>query len=394
MNILYLGYWNADDPLTAATILPHLRILKKLSNVSSLVFTSVQREECSTTIHHALSSSGVIFEPVFSRNIPINIFNKINDFRILPKKIINIIDKHNISEIIARGAPAGALALKVSRKTGLPFSVESFEPHADYMLQAGVWRKWDPRYIAQKHWESELIPAAKFLLPVSNNYRQYLLEQGVPASKIFTVPCAVDTEKFYINEKYSITTRQALNIPANAVVGIYAGKFGGLYYDREAFTLFKLLFDQLDNFYLILLTGESAPMINNYLAYAGISPARVVLKFVPHDQVVAYLNAANFGIAPYKSTPVAKYLSPVKVGEYWACGLPVLISENVGDEHAFIEDEGLGFTFDVKSVLNCTETIEKLKHSILQLEKEKIRQKGTALRSFKYVEETYAELFE
>ncbi len=32
----------------------------------------------------------------------------------------------------------------------------------------------------------------------------------------------------------------------------------------------------------------------------------------------------------------------IKIGEYWACGLPVIITENVGDDSDFIEEQGIG----------------------------------------------------
>src|SRR5690606_23449123 len=44
-----------------------------------------------------------------------------------------------------------------------------------------------------------------------------------------------------------------------------------------------------------------------------------------------------------KQIPVSIYQSPVKVGEYLACGLPILLTANVGDESALIEKQKLGF---------------------------------------------------
>ena len=55
--------------------------------------------------------------------------------------------------MIAEGAPAGAMVYLLWQKTRLPFYVESFEPHADYMRESGVRRSWDPRYWFQRHRE-------------------------------------------------------------------------------------------------------------------------------------------------------------------------------------------------------------------------------------------------
>jgi glycosyltransferase involved in cell wall biosynthesis len=394
MNLLFLGYWNADDPLTAATILPHLEILKKNKNISTLVFTSIQREDYSLKIRKEVERTGAIFAPLFSRNFSINILNKVNDFLVFPNYLKKIIGKYKISEIIARGAPAGALALLISNKLNIPFSVESFEPHAEYMLQSGIWKKWDPRYIAQKKWELKILKKAKFLFPVSNNYRDHLIYKGINKAKIQTIPCAVNLKRFFFNEKIKTKVKKELNLSQDSIVGVYAGKFGGLYYREEAFKLYKLMFDYIEDFNLIILTSDDKEFIEIQMNRAGINPRKVIYNFVPHNQVGRYLNAADFAIATYKPSSVSKYLSPVKVGEYWACGLPVLISKNIGDENDFIEKEGLGFTIDLKNVSNSIATILKLKDALKNIDRNKIREKGSSLRSFEFVKKGYAKLFE
>ena len=59
--------------------------------------------------------------------------NKINDFNYFPKQIIKYSHEKNINLIIARGAPSAVLAFKASKVLKIPFIVESYEPHADYM---------------------------------------------------------------------------------------------------------------------------------------------------------------------------------------------------------------------------------------------------------------------
>lgn len=56
--------------------------------------------------------------------------------------------------ILAQGALAGVLSYLVWQKTKLPFYVESFESHADYIRESGMWRDYDPRYLFQRHWEN------------------------------------------------------------------------------------------------------------------------------------------------------------------------------------------------------------------------------------------------
>ncbi len=40
------------------------------------------------------------------------------------------------------------------------------------------------------------------------------------------------------------------------------------------------------------------------------------------------------------------YLSPVKVAEYWACGLPILIPDGIGDDSQILKETGLGVVME------------------------------------------------
>ena len=79
------------------------------------------------------------------------ILNKTKDFVEIPKLLEKIVLEYNINKVFARCSPAGALALKLHNKTKVPFIVESFEPHADYMLESKVWSMYDPKYYFQKN---------------------------------------------------------------------------------------------------------------------------------------------------------------------------------------------------------------------------------------------------
>jgi hypothetical protein len=43
MRILFLSYWGFADPLTTATVLPHLRLLQARADVSAIRLVTVER---------------------------------------------------------------------------------------------------------------------------------------------------------------------------------------------------------------------------------------------------------------------------------------------------------------------------------------------------------------
>ena len=123
----------------------------------------------------------------------------------------------------------------------------------------------------------------------------------------------------------------------SATIGVYVGKFGGLYYEADAYDVFAPK--------LPALYGPSAHHfdtrpIQRELEARGIPAEHRLIFKAQHDEVFDYLSAADFGYALYHlrpRTPSKVVLSPIKNGEYWANGLPVLMTDGVGDEATFLE---------------------------------------------------------
>jgi hypothetical protein len=243
---------------------------------------------------------------------------------------------------------AGALGFLVWRKVKIPYVVESFEPHADYMLESAVWKVWDPRYWIQRFFEKEQMRTAAWLLPVAKNYSKKLIAQGVPSARVITMPCCLNIDEFSFSSKSRELVRSQLGIDKNMVVGIYAGKFGGIYYDKEAYNFLRSVQEYFGKtVYLIILTDKMKRDLMVEFENAGISLSNVHISFSERHEVPQYLSAADFAFTFYRKTPSKKFLSPIKVGEYWANGLPVLMESGIGDDAQILLDEDGGLLCDV-----------------------------------------------
>ena len=395
MRILFLGYWGFEDPLTTATVLPHLRLLQDRADVEAIQLVTIEREESALrppALKLSFTTNKITFAPLLSPPGGNVLINKTADFLRFPRVLAAQAKAFGADFILARGAPAGSLAYLVWQRIGIPFYVESFEPHAEYMRQVGVWSRFDPRYLFQQYWENRQKRHAQALLPVAENYRQQLLREGVSPKRVITVPCSVNLVDFAFDPKERGQTRARLGFAPDALVGVYAGKFGGIYYDDEAFALFRKTADFFGpSFRLLVLSPQPAAKILLKLAAVGIESAQVKVVFAPFAEVPRYLSAADFGFGLHRPTP---YVSPIKVGEYWASGLPVLLTAGVGDDSAIIEREGGGAVFNLEqpgSVLVALLTLQAL------LEASDCRantyQLAARYRSVERAREAYAALF-
>ncbi len=395
MHLLYLGYWSANDSLTASTVFPHLQILNGLSGIDKIVYVSIERE--GTVKHEPFLDSlkKVIHIPLYSKDLKVNFLTKIGDFVRFPRQLAEIVKHHRIDCILCRTASAGALAYMLSKRTGLPFYVESFEPHADYMLESGVWSKYSPQYLMQRHWERQMMAHATGLMPVAENYAAYLRELGVPADRIHTIPCNVPVETFYFSADDRQQKRKELGIGENETVGIYAGKFGGIYYDDEAFWLFKKAFAKFEQFRLVVLTPDDLEELATKIEKHDIDHNRVIIDFVPHEEIPKFLSMADFAFSTIKPAASRKYCSPIKDGEYWANGLPILLTEGVGDDDRIIPETDSGAIFDLtkpETVDRAFDTIERIINE--ENYRERIMQVAIDYRSFALSESVYQKLFD
>lgn len=336
MRILFLSYWGCHDPLTTATVLPHIKILSKISFVEKIVLCTIEREQPSP----------------LELNIPkveliqLNVHTQLSkslEFLSVGLQIISLCKRHGIERMICRSSLAGSVGYVAWLRTRIPFYVESFEPHADYMLESGVWSKWGFRFILQRIFEHRLKKRATMLMPVSDNYLQQLLKEGIPSSRLRLVPCSVSLRQFEFNDLQRQKIRQELKISNDDIVGIYVGKYGGIYYKEEAFQLFKAAFNYFqEKFWLMLITTEEVSKVIELARQAEIPLDRVTVRSVPHELVASYLSAADFAFSTIKPSPSRKYCSPIKNGEYWANGLPILIEDGIGDDSEIIKHEGGG----------------------------------------------------
>ncbi|MGI9544218.1 MAG: glycosyltransferase [Cyclobacteriaceae bacterium] len=389
MNILYLSYWGINEPLVRSTIFPYLRIIGNIDAVKKIYLVTVERN-LRTELQRSYGISKMHWCPVYSRQLKLKILTKISDFVDFPSKIQQIIASNKVDLIMCRGVMAGALGYKAAKKSNLPLFVESFEPHADYMVESGEWAKNRLKYLMQKKWEKKELIYAKKIITVSNNYKRYLMnERRIRSDKLDMIPCCTDTELFRFRVEDRTKVRKRLGIPSEAVVGIYVGKFGGIYYEQEAYDTFKKADEYFGNlFRLIVLTPTDMNSVTKGIGEVGLAEKTNIL-YVKHEEVPQYLCGADFAFSTIKYSPSRKYCCPVKNGEYWANGLPILLTDGVGDDYQIINNEGGGALFNLAR--NNIEGALKKIESILSESnyRQKITKIAQKYRSYSIAESVY-----
>ena len=108
---------------------------------------------------------------------------------------------------------------------------------------------------------------------------------------------------------------------------------------------------------------------------------------MPHNDVPMYLSASDFAISLVKPFASARFTSPIKHGEYWANGLPVLMTEEIGDERNFLEKEKGGVLFNEHNLMSSLKKLQKILDD--PDHRKKIPELARKYRSFDKVKQAY-----
>jgi len=224
LNIIYISYWGINDGLTESTVLPHLKLLEEDSRVKNVFLFTFER----SAFKYNSSLSKVIHFPIIEKDFPPG-FNKFLSYRNGWTQLKKLVNTTPIDLVICRSVFAGIYGYKLFNNNAIPYIVESYEPHTDYMEESVEWKPNGLKSKIIRKYDRLIRKTAFRLFPVSNHYAQKLQEEGLQKSQIEVIPCSVDIQKFQFNQNSRIKIRKESNLCDETIVGVYVGKFGGIY---------------------------------------------------------------------------------------------------------------------------------------------------------------------
>lgn len=255
--------------------------------------------------------------------------------------------REKIKVIHAFGSPVGSIAYMLSKLTRIRLVIDSYEPHAESMVQNGSWSETSFAFRLLFNFEKKLARHATAVLGTTEGMRDYARETYGHAPRRFIYkPACVNLDQF--DPKNFNRERLRANLGySDHIVCVYAGKLGGIYLREEIFHFFKAC-EQFwgDRFRVILLTDASLDEVNKLCASADLSAETLHTRLAAHDEVASYLACADFAINPVKPVPSKRYCTSIKDGEYWAMGLPVVITPNISDDSDIIHSEKIGVVLE------------------------------------------------
>ena len=168
-------------------------------------------------------------------------------------------------------------------------------------------------------------------------------EYGYIRGKEVVIPCTVSNNFLKKrNEQEIDELRIGLGINKTDIVIVYAGSLAGWQSLSQLKVVVEKALGQNREVKVLFLSGEHQIIEDLILA----NPDRVFQRFVSPQEVVSYLDLADFGLLLREKSITNKVASPVKCAEYLSRGLKVLISPEIGDYSEWICDNSLGYVIE------------------------------------------------
>lgn len=167
-------------------------------------------------------------------------------------------------------------------------------------------------------------------------------EFGYNSQAHVVIPCTLSRHfEFELPSAAEIAdTRQKLGYSASDILFIYSGSSAGWQSFELVDESMVQLMEKNAHVKLVILSGHFDERYRVIKQFKD----RVLVTWLPQEQVKHYLLAADYGILYREQSVTNEVASPVKFAEYLSCGLKVMISEKLGDYTVFSEQHQCRFS--------------------------------------------------
>jgi glycosyltransferase involved in cell wall biosynthesis len=248
----------------------------------------------------------------------------------------------NIKLIYGHGAEAGYIAL-FSKKIWKDIKVitDFHGASAEEYKYSKQLKALDKTAMRMVNYEALTLKQSDRVIFVSQAMRKYYenkLQIRIDRSDI--IPCATAT-KFLVHTERREALRQTYGL-ANKLIICYVGSAVDYQLADKMCQLFgKIMGGFPSSFFLIL--SHHVDEFERHLEIAGIQREFYKILSVDHTQVFDLLQMGDIALLLRDDSLVNTVASPTKFAEYCLCGLPVIMTDFVGDFSEMVKAHHLGY---------------------------------------------------
>ncbi|HUS54236.1 MAG TPA: glycosyltransferase [Thermohalobaculum sp.] len=402
MRILYMTYDGLTSLIGQSQVWPYVSGLSAAGHQFDLItFEHQDRlDRIGDTVARDVGETTVSWHPCSFRSRP-PVLAKILDLREMVATARRVAASDRFDVAHARSYPAADAALKLKRSSGLPFIFDTRGFLIDQRRDGNRWPKSNPFYRAlYNRWkakEADFIANADHIIVLAATARRVIESwpcyRGQP---ITVIPCCIDHEAFPVRSAQTrAEARARLDIAEDATVLAYLGSVGTVYLLPEMLRFFDRLRRVRPGAKFLFIGEHSADQLIATARSAGVTLGvdDLRLKFSEHGKVPFWLAAADLALCLIASQFSSLGVSPTKLGEYLACGLPVVVNDGVGDVSEIVKGLGAGAVLSTMSDAEMDGVVSRL-DEILTIDPADLRERSQAIHDMPVALAKYRQVYD
>jgi glycosyltransferase involved in cell wall biosynthesis len=252
-------------------------------------------------------------------------------------RLIRILHRSRPSWVMPRSTLPALLVRSVAsqlRQSGAKLAFDADGLMQDERVEFGGWDPSGANYRVLREVEAQTVRAADTVITRTERAKRILLARAGPSvtpDKIHVIPNAKDEHAFQpVSPSERASVRESLQVPSDSLLLVYCGSVGDQYHPRETLEFFQRVRTLRSDARMLLLTGHEERAQTEARA-AGLDSDSLIIRRVPADEVPRYLGAADVAVAFRTPSFSQQAVSPIKIGEFLLCGLPIVTNTGVGD---------------------------------------------------------------
>jgi glycosyltransferase involved in cell wall biosynthesis len=362
MSGLYICYWSLRDPLCQSQSLAYLRGLTARGHRFALMTFEqppyALDKAARSEMRRALQKEGIEWYPLkYHKRHPL----LATAFDCAQGAALGlwIALRHRPRVVHSRASIPAAIALAVARVGGRRFLYDADSRLSEEYADNGHWSRASRAFRATAAVEATARNNADSIVVLSSKLRDDFVGEFGVLTPIEVIPCCVDVDRFRFDRAAREARRRELDIGDERLF-VYVGKSGPRYLPEELFALYRAARERFAGARLLVLSGDDPKSFHAVADRVGVSRDVYTVRRAPREEVVEWLSAADAGLALIRTAGCERGGSPIKIGEYLAVGIPVLITPGIGDYSDLIAQEGIGVVLEDLSDSGYANALEAL----------------------------------
>lgn len=343
-KVLYISYDGALEPVGESQVLPYLRgLAERGSSITLISFEKPEdwRSDRFLSRQSELAAQGIKWVPLKYHKRPTVLATSF-DIAVCFIRGLWLIRRDRVEFVHARSYVAALVAwlLKKVARARFLFDMRGF--WADERVEGGLWPAGGFLYRLTKRLERRFLRDADEIVSLTERGREAIGEMISSPQPVTVIPTCVDLTRF------TGPATQDRRAPLDGApdrdgspVFVYTGSLG-TWYPLTELLHFVEEASALHPGARLLLVSRSIDKARKALSASSLPAGTVELATAAHADVPDFLARATVGVAFYKPGFGRRGTSPIKIAEYLAMGLPVVVNDEVGDSPAILRGHRVG----------------------------------------------------